>query len=501
MMRNFIKAICAFSMLMSAAMASAQSCKYPSSVAGTFSDADAAAALGQPSTPVIAIPVSGSIDSALVGEVVKAGGVPVCVPSDLKDFNMYRDLAASFDGFVLTPEFVKAMDAQAASPQKGGAALLLIKAVSDRNVPVFGCSDLLKSINAGVKHIDDNFNTIDELVAKACTYKRAKALMQRIFTLDSHNDLACEYRDGASIGKRFTNQVSVQKMTEGYLDATFAVAWLHQDGTDAESTAKAMAKCSGIVNALQADVAKYSDYVGLARNEAEARALKVQGKKVVFIGIENGYGIGNDISLIKDYRDRGVTYMTLCHTGDNAICHTSAAKSPNRHLGLTAFGKEVVAEMNACGMLIDLSHASEQTFWDVCAITKAPVACTHSGAKSLYGHDRNLTDEQLREIKRIGGVCQVYFVDSFMRKDRANASINEMIQHILHCIDVAGIDCVGIGCDFDGGGGGKGINGMNDAINVTVRLMEAGLTDSDLEKVWGGNFLRVLGEAQKLASN
>lgn len=499
-MRTILRAFCTIALAVLATSALAQSCKYPSSVAGTFGDADAVAAPGLPSTPVIAIPVDGSTDSELIASVVKAGGVPVCVPSDLKDFNMYRDLAASFDGFVLTTSFIKAMDAQAASPEKGGSALLLIKAVSDRNVPVFGKSELLKSINAGVKHIDDSFSSIDELVAKATTYKRAKALMQRIFTLDSHNDLACEYSDGASIGRRFTNQVSVQKMTEGYLDATFAVAYLHQGSNDAAATAKAVVKCGDIITQIENDVKSVGDFCGIARTEAEARALKVQGKKVVFIGIENAYGIGTDISNVRRYRDRGVTYMTLCHTGDNAVCHTSAAKSPNNHLGLTEFGKQVVAEMNACGMLIDLSHTSEKTFWDVCAISKAPVVCTHSGAKALYGHDRNITDAQLRELKRIGGVCQVYFVDAFMRKDRANASINEMIQHILHCIDVAGIDCVGIGCDFDGGGGGKGINGMNDAINVTVRLMEAGLSDSDLEKLWGGNFLRALGEAQKIAS-
>lgn len=499
-MKRTCIAICAVLALVSATAASAQT-RYPDPVAAVFNAADASVKGGLPSAPVIAVPLGGCCEKDIFEAVTKSGGVPVGVPADITDFNLLRDAAASFDGFMLTDSFKGMMDAEAADSTAGELrpGLELIKAVVDRNVPVYGSSDLLASIEDGLIRSHAQYPSMDAFISKAGTYKKAKALMQRIFVLDSHNDQPCEYREGASIGLRQSNLVSVPKMVEGYKDGAMVVSWIAQRELDEEHTSKAVKRCEWIIDQVHRDVEKYPDVCGIATTEAEARALKVQGKKALFIGVENGYGIGTDLSLIKKYRDKGMIYMTLCHSGDNAICHTSAGGSHEGDEGVTKFGKKVIKELNRCGVVIDLSHANEASFWDAVRLSKSPIVCTHSGAAALYGHDRNLTDEQLKALARTGGVCQVYIVSGFMSDDPSKFDIDLMIDHLMHCIDVAGIDHVGIGTDFDGGGVARDINGDNDMVNITVKLLERGLSEEDIEKVWGVNFFRVLGQAQKLA--
>lgn len=486
---------------MPAMVCHAQANKYAEAVASEFNAADASVQPGLPQIPVIAVPTCGAIDRDLSDGILKAGGMPVAVSSCIQDFPALRDAAAGFDGFILTDGLKAQVEAEVADSTKGCAGIFLLKSMIDRNVPIFGTSDLLKEINTGLRRQDEEYATMADFIHHAALYKEAKQLMGRIFTVDTHNDQPCQYKRGASIGLRQRNQVSLPKMVEGYLDATFIVNWLGQGELDRESADKAVAKCERIFDQIHEDAAKYADHCGIARTEAEARALKLQGKKALFIGLENGYGIGTDISRIKAYRDsRDMTYMTLCHTGDNEICHTSSEDSKAPEEGLTAFGKKVVRELNACGVLIDLSHANEATFWDVVKYSKAPFVCTHSGAKGVFDHNRNLTDDQLRALAAKGGVCQVYTVGSFMYPDGSKATIdNTMIDHLMHCIEVAGIDHVGIGTDFDGGSGSKGLNGSNDVINITVKLLERGLSPEDIEKVWGGNFFRVFGQVQKMA--
>ena len=189
------------------------------------------------------------------------------------------------------------------------------------------------------------------------------------------------------------------------------------------------------------------------------------------------------------------------HPGESlvpAICHSST-HSADTTLGLSPFGREVVREMNLSGILVDVSHCSSGTFWDCINYSKAPIICSHSGAKAVFPHDRNLTDDQLRALSRKDGIVMVYIVPDYMRADKKDATLDDMMEHLMHCIRVAGIDHVGISCDFDGGGGGWGLNGDNDAINVTVRLMEAGYTDEEIGKIWSGNFFRVLKAAQDYA--
>lgn len=192
----------------------------------------------------------------------------------------------------------------------------------------------------------------------------------------------------------------------------------------------------------------------------------------------------------------GVNYITLCHSYDNDICHSST-HTEDATQGLTQFGREVVKEMNRLGIMIDISHASEGTFWDVIKYSAQPIIASHSSSKALCDHDRNLTDEQLRALAKNGGVAQLCLLDAYINKKPKAASICDAVKHLDHMIKVAGIDHVGIGTDFDGGGGLQGCNGDNDLINLTIKMIEKGYTEEDLRKIWGGNLLRVMKQVQE----
>lgn len=334
------------------------------------------------------------------------------------------------------------------------------------------------------------------LINKADTFQLAKDIHSRILSIDTHTDTPLWFRRGYSVGLRKNNAVSIQKMNEGKLDAQFLAAFLSQKERDDASLQKAVEKCQGLIRSIYADVEKYKDACGIAITEEDAWKLKKAGKKAFFIGIENGYGIGKDLSNILKYKNMGVNYITLCHSYDNDICHSST-NTADASKGLTDFGREVVKEMNRVGMMIDLSHANESTFWDVIQLSTDPVIASHSGAKACCFHNRNLTDNQLRALAKNGGVAQVCIYKSYLNKNRNMASIDDVIRHIDHIVKVAGIDHVGIGSDFDGGGGVAGCNGDNDMINITVKLLERGYSEEDIRKIWGGNFFRVMNRVQK----
>ena len=335
------------------------------------------------------------------------------------------------------------------------------------------------------------------LVNKADTFKMAKDIHTRILSVDTHTDTPLWFtRGNFSVGMRKSNQVSIQKMEEGKLDAQFLAAFLAQKELDEVSSQKAVEKCHKMIEGIYADVAKYKDECGIALTEEDARRLKAEGKKAFFIGIENGYAIGKDIKNIRMFKDMGVNYITLCHSWDNDICNSST-NTADASKGLTSFGRKVVKEMNKQGVLIDLSHASEGTFWDVMKLSKDPVFASHSGVKALCKSDRNLTDDQLRALAQNGGVIQICIFRNYQNEKPEEASIIDVVRHIDHAVKVAGIDHVGIGSDFDGGGGLLGCNGDNDMINITVHLLEMGYSEEDIRKIWGGNFFRILTQVRK----
>lgn len=335
-------------------------------------------------------------------------------------------------------------------------------------------------------------------VSQAALFAKAKDIHSRILSVDTHCDTPMSFSRGGSVATRTRQQVSIPKMQEGWLDAQYLAAFLSQKDENEESLAKAVEDCDKIIKSIYDEVGAHSEACGIAVTMQDALDLKAQGKKAFFIGIENGFGIGGDISNIRRYRDLGVGYMTLCHSYDNMICNSST-NTKDENAGLTDFGKKVVKEMNKVGMVIDLSHTSMGTFWDVMKYSKLPVVCTHSGAKDVYFHNRNLNDDQLRALAANGGVIQVCIFASYMTADASKTDIDDVVAHIDHCVKVAGIDHVGVGSDFDGGGGVLGLNGSNNMIRITEKLIEKGYSEQDIAKIWGGNFFRVLAANQAAA--
>ncbi|MDR1881689.1 MAG: gamma-glutamyl-gamma-aminobutyrate hydrolase family protein [Prevotella sp.] len=335
------------------------------------------------------------------------------------------------------------------------------------------------------------------IVSEAETFRKAKEIHKRILSVDTHCDTPLEFKKaGFNIGEREENQVNIPKMEEGMLDAVFFAAYIGQGPRDQISTQKAVDRIDGLIKGIHAQVEKNRDICGIAYTAGDLARLKREGKKAVFIGIENGYGIGKDISNIARFRKTGVNYITLCHTKDNDICDTSS-DTKHEWNGLSPFGREAVKEMNRLGVMVDVSHVGEKTFRDVMELSTRPVIASHSSVQALCYHDRNLTDRQLQAIAKNGGVIQICLVDMFINKDRSKASLTDAMEHIDHAVRVAGIDHVGIASDFDGGGGLIGCQGSNDMINITVKLIERGYSEEDIEKIWGGNFLRVLSEVQR----
>ncbi len=351
---------------------------------------------------------------------------------------------------------------------------------------------------------EDNYpiasSIFDFFIKKASTYRHAKELHRKIISIDTHTDSPLDFKGTYSIGNRGQYQVDIPKMREGYLDAQYLACWVRQGELTPSGRLKAKNRIDDLIESIYQQVERNYESCDVARTPHDIYKLKSEGKKAFLIGIENGYALGKDINLIEEYFKKGVTYITLCHSINNDICDSSSDKSGPKWNGLSPFGKKVIAEMNRSGILIDLSHASDATFWDVMNLSEVPVFASHSSSRAIYNCDRNLSDEQLRAIAETGGVAQACLVDEFLTSNPKSSNIEDFMNHLCHMIDVAGIDHVGIGSDFDGGAGVKGCNGDNDLIQITMRLIERGFSDEDIAKIWGGNFLRVLSNAQKYAS-
>lgn len=338
------------------------------------------------------------------------------------------------------------------------------------------------------------------MINKAELYRKAKEIHNRILTLDTHSDTPlCFIRiPGFDFGKRESNEVNLPKMQEGMLDGIFFAAYMAQGKRDKASSQKAVEHIDMIIDSVYSQLERNKEFCELVLTEADFRRVKKEGRKAIFLAIENGYGIGKDIANLKHFWDRGVRYMTLCHTKDNDICDTSS-ETKNEWGGLSPFGSKVVAEMNRLGMIIDLSHAHENTFWDAIKESKAPIVATHSSVRALCDHDRNLTDKQLEALAKNKGVVQLCPVDIFVKEGTKNVTLIDFIDHIDYVVKLIGIDYVGIGSDFDGGGGLIGLRGANDMINITVQLLDRGYSEEDITKIWGGNFLRVMHDVQVVA--
>ena len=328
------------------------------------------------------------------------------------------------------------------------------------------------------------------LVKEAMDYREAHQLHDRILTLDTHCDTPMFFPQGIHFEQRDPRiLVDLHKMTEGRQDATIMVAYLPQP------TDNPTAFADNIFDKIETIVRDNSRYLALARTPEDLWKNKHLGLKSIMLGIENGIALDGKLSNLRHFADRGIVYMTLCHNGDNDICD-SASKSNQTHGGVSQFGAEVIAEMNRLGILVDMSHAGEKSFYDALDISKKPIVCSHSSARALCDHPRNLTDDQMRALAAKGGVAQTTIYNGFLRKD-AQATILDVMAHLEHAIDVMGIDHVGLGTDFDGDGGVPGLADSSELLNFTRQLLRKRYSDEDIQKIWGGNFLRVMAEAQK----
>ncbi len=333
------------------------------------------------------------------------------------------------------------------------------------------------------------------LLQEATSFRTAKQMHRRILTLDTHCDTPMFFGQDINFATRDAKiKVDLHKMTEGRQDATIMVAYLAQKERTDEALLAATAKADQLLNEIERMVAMNCTAVDIAYTPADLYRLKREGKKAIMLGIENGYAIGKDLTNVERFRNRGVVYMTLCHNGNNDIC--GSARYNDEHIGVTPFGEQVIREMNRTGMIVDLSHAGEQTFYDTLDISSKPVVCSHSSSRALCDHPRNLTDEQLKAIARKGGVVQVCLYSDFLRTD-APATICDAIEHLHHMVNIMGIEHVGIGTDFDGDGGIIGCNDSSELINLTRRMLYERYSENDLQLIWGGNFLRVMEEVQK----
>lgn len=327
------------------------------------------------------------------------------------------------------------------------------------------------------------------LVGEAAEYAESRRIHRSILTVDSHCDTPMKF------GTDEERLVSLPRMRHGGLDACIMVAYLPQGARTAEARDEAARKADDILCQIGDMVSLNKDVVSLARTPDDLYRIKGEGRLAVMTGIENGYAIGTDLDRIRHFRDRGIVYMTLCHNGDNDICD-SARKSNNEHGGVSDFGEKVIREMNHVGLMVDLSHAAESSFYDALDISSMPVVCSHSSCRMLCDHPRNLTDEQMRALAKRGGVMQVTLYDGFLRSD-GRATIEDAVAHLLHAVEVMGVENVGIGSDFDGDGGITGLAHAGEMINLTRALLRKRFNKDDLRGIWGENFLRVMRTVQQ----
>ena len=336
------------------------------------------------------------------------------------------------------------------------------------------------------------------LVGEAMQYHKARRLHSRIITFDSHCDTPMLFPQGVDFAHRDPKLlVDLHKMTDGCQDATVMVAYIPQPKlgepfvspiTDSDISGPAQ-YADEIFNRIENIVKYNSAHLALARTPSDLLTNKHAGKKSIMLGIENGLAIEGSIDRLRHFAERGIVYMTLCHNGDNDIC--DSARGNNLHGGVSKFGEEVIKEMNRLGVLVDLSHASEESFYDAIEISQSPIVCSHSSCRSLCDHPRNLTDEQMRRLAQTGGVMQVTLYNGFLKKD-GQATILDAINHLEHAIRIMGIEHVGIGTDFDGDGGICGLADSSELLNFTRMLLARRYSEVDIRKIWGGNFLRLM---------
>lgn len=340
------------------------------------------------------------------------------------------------------------------------------------------------------------------LVDRARDFYTAKDLHRRMLTLDTHCDTPMFFPQGIHFDQRDPRiLVDMHKMAEGHQDAVIMAAYLPQPKLGETFSSKVAFKVDGplqyadlIFDKIEEIVNANNRYLSIARTPSDLYEDKRKGRRSIMLGIENGLALNHDISNVRYFARRGVVYITLCHNGDNDIC--DSARGCNTHGGVSRFGEQVIKEMNRCGIMVDLSHAGEKSFYDALSISSKPIVCSHSNCKALCDVPRNLTDDQLRALAKHGGVAHITLYHGFLRNDSQEATVMDAIAHLEHAIDIMGIEHVGLGTDFDGDGGIRGLADSSELINFTLHLLRRRYSERDIARIWGGNWLRVMAQVQ-----
>ena len=378
-------------------------------------------------------------------------------------------------------------------------------------------------------------------------WKRAVRLHEKILTVDTHCDTPMlMLKPGFDAGKMNEapeSQVDFPRMKEGGLDAMFFAVFTGQKPRTTENYNKTYQMAHQMLDSIYSSLDKYSETASLALTADDAERIEKTGKRAIYIGMENGFPLGKEIRRVEEFYNRGVRYITLCHSFHNDLCDSSSDSAKPEHNGLSDFGKEVIAEMNRLGIMIDCSHLSDKSFFDVIQYSKAPVIASHSSVRAVCMHDRNMSDEMIKTLAGHGGVIQICLLDDYvkepdtttqryatqkklmniyhndygkMNEDEKAAfnrqwtdmkknlpkklpKVQELVDHIDHAVQLVGIDYVGIGSDFDGGGGLEDCDDVSQFPRITFELLKRGYSEEDIRKIWGANLFRVFRQVELVA--
>ena len=393
----------------------------------------------------------------------------------------------------------------------------------------------------------------------------AEKIHKAVITIDTHDDIDVgNFTEELNYTQKTNSQVNLPNMNAGGLDVSWFIVYTGQDSLTTRGFAKAAQNATDKFDAIHRLVSDYApDQIELALTAADVRRIWKSGKKVAMIGIENGYPVGTDLSNVKKFFDRGGRYMSLAHNGHSQLSDSNTGEKDGVYLhnGLSELGKQVIDEMNYYGIMVDISHPSKEAIRQMAERSKAPIMASHSSARALCNHSRNLDDEQLEWVKQSGGVVQTVAFSSYLHTEKHNAyhaakdsvlkavgkkhgipvldkyemraldfadlqsyieqrkellalaavdiaavkeeyppvSVSDFVDHIDYIKNKIGIDHVGISSDFDGGGGIEGWQDAAETLNVTKELVKRGYTQEEIEKIWGGNLLRVMEEVEAVA--
>ncbi len=409
------------------------------------------------------------------------------------------------------------------------------------------------------------------MIAVSCTTQtetleeKARRIHESVITIDTHDDInVANFTDSINYTQRLNTQVNLPKMDEGRLDVAWLIVYTGQGDLTAEGYSNAEANALSKFDAIHRLVEEYApNQIGLATSSDQVRSLIAEGKKVAMIGVENAYPIGEDLGNFELYRDKGARYVSLSHNGHSQFSDSNTGEADGfLHEGLSELGKEAIIEMNRLGMMIDVSHPSKEAMRQMIALSKAPIIASHSSARALCDHSRNLDDEQLLWMKENGGVIQTVAFSSYLNTEKHNArneymqairtrlasekglewydrselrsldadkradfmnyyreivaeadelvandpeaptgvTVADFVDHIDYMVNLIGIEHVGISSDFDGGGGVGGWQDASETYNVTLELVKRGYSEEDIQKLWGENLLRVLDQVQVVSA-